>query len=394
ERDLPRLAGPNQARDHRDRSCRCPNPGGGGRRGDRRPRGRRGRTGDGAGSDPYPTRLPGGQDRGGGAGQAPARGRLLRRRGALGLRRQGAGGTGVHRGRFPGRRVRGLEGGRAGLGNPGPVRPGAAAPLQPPFHVAGGRRGGAAPAPQQQSLADRGGRPRLPGRALPGGGRGRHPRHRRRRRGRREQPPAPGAAYHGPDRHAEDRIRPPDHARDQPGRGRGRPPDSIDQGERARSVPRLRHRRRRDRQFCLPLPDQRRLRPARQALRPRCHLPLRRPGDGLLGGPGAVLPLPVPGAASPGTGAELRRGRGAGCAAGRDRHDPGDRGDQVGARDRRNPGRAPVGLRRPFDGVPRTQLGQGSGLPDLRPGRGDELGRHRVHRRRVRGAGGGAGGGL
>ncbi len=44
---------------------------------------------------------------------------------------------------------------------------------------------------------------------------------------------------------------------------------------------------------------------------------------------GPVLPLPVSGAAAAGPRAELRRRRRAGRAAGRHRHDPGDRGDQA-----------------------------------------------------------------
>ena len=48
---------------------------------------------------------------------------------------------------------------------------------------------------------------------------------------------------------------------------------------------------------------------ARQAGRPRRDLPLRGPGDGVQAVRRPVLPLPLPGAAAPGTGALLRRGR-------------------------------------------------------------------------------------
>ena len=91
--------------------------------------------------------------------------------------------------------------------------------------------------------------------------------------------------------------------------------DRADVEERARHPPRLRRRARRHRQFSDALSRQRRLRAARQAERLREHFPVRRPGVGVRRQGGAVLSLPLPGAAAARARSELRgRGR-AGRAA-------------------------------------------------------------------------------
>ena len=96
-----------------------------------------------------------------------------------------------------------------------------------------------------------------------------------------------------------------------PGQHQGDQPAS--QRDRAQGAPRLRQRdadlrrlrpdRGRHRQLRHPLPGQRRLRAARQAVRLGLDLPLRRPGQRVLGRARALLPLPVPRAAAAGHGA-------------------------------------------------------------------------------------------
>ena len=144
---------------------------------------------------------------------------------------------------------------------------------------------------------------------LPGGRRRRHDRHRRPRRRRPEQPAAPDPAHQRARRHAEGRVGARDAAGAQPRRQGHRLPGAPVVRERHAPLRRLRRHRRRLRQLPDPLPGERRLRDARQAERARQHLPVRRPGDGVLSGQGALLPLPVPRAAAAGRGAELRGGR-------------------------------------------------------------------------------------
>ncbi len=86
---------------------------------------------------------------------------------------------------------------------------------------------------------------------------------------------------------------------------------------------RVRPDRRRHGQLRHPLPGQRRLRAAEQAVRVGFDLPVRRSGVGVLERARPLLPLPVPGAAAARHGAELRRGRRAGRAVRVDRFDPG-----------------------------------------------------------------------
>ena len=99
--------------------------------------------------------------------------------------------------------------------------------------------------------------------------------------------------------------------------------------ERARSVQAVRRHSRRHRQFSDALSHQRCVRAARQAERLRQHLPVRRAGVGVCDQGRPVLSLPVSRAAAARPGAELRRGRRARRAAGRHRHDSGDRSDQA-----------------------------------------------------------------
>ena len=136
--------------------------------------------------------------------------------------------------------------------------------------------------------------------------------------------------------------------------------------------------RRRHRQLRHPLPGQRRVRAARQAVRLGLDLPLRRPGLGLLGRARPLLPLPLPGAAAARHGPLLRRGRRARRALRVDRLDPGHRGDQAAHRHRRAAGRPADGLRRPGDDLPQDQGPQGPELRGLRR----EPDRHRADRLR------------
>ena len=89
------------------------------------------------------------------------------------------------------------------------------------------------------------------------------------------------------------------------------------------------HRQLRD-----PLPGERRVRAARQALRLGLDLPLRRAGIRVLGRARPLLPLPVPRAAAARDGSVVRGGRRAGRALRVDRVDPGHRGDQADHRHR------------------------------------------------------------
>ena len=131
-------------------------------------------------------------------------------------------------------------------------------------------------------------RPRLAGRAVPGGGGCRHPRHRRHGRGRRVQPAAPDPPQHGPHRRAQGRLGQEDPDRHQPRRGR----------RHLRRAPRGRQRHRPPAPATTssstgpttsrPLPAQRRLAQARASrsctarssasrARPRCSSPSTAP---------------------------------------------------------------------------------------------------------------------
>ncbi len=136
--------------------------------------------------------------------------------------------------------------------------------------------------------------------------------------------------------------------------------------QRVRDLRALRPDHRRHRQLRHPLPRQRRGRAARQALRLGLHLPLRRPGERLLGRARAVLPLPLPRAPAAGHGPVVRRGRRPRRAVRIDRLDPGQRGDQAAHRHRRPAGRPADGLRRPGDDLPPGEGPQGPRVPRLR----------------------------
>ena len=168
-------------------------------------------------------------------------------------------------------------------------------------------------------------------------------------------------------RRAEDRLRAPDDRGAEP-RRRGRAlPRAPDFGER-RADPRARlgRDRRRRRQLPDPLPGQRRLGLARHPRRARLDLPLRGPGDRVQARRRpcyrCLFPQPPP----PEHGSELRRGRRAGRAAGRDRLDPGRGGAQARARDRRPARRPAAALRRALRRVRRDEAAARSGLPGLR----------------------------
>src|SRR5262249_50233604 len=94
----------------------------------------------------------------------------------------------------------------------------------------------------------------------------------------------------------------------------------------------------------------------------RSLLRFGRAGAGLHPAAGAVLPLPIPGAAAAGRSAELRRGRGAGHPAGVDRLHPGDGGGEAHPRQGRAARRKAAALRRDGDALPR---GQGAPQPEV-----------------------------
>ena len=120
------------------------------------------------------------------------------------------------------------------------------------------------------------------------------------------------------------RVRHGDDQQHQPERDRRQTRSGVHQRKRDGSRRRLRHRGRRHRQLPDALPNQRRLRAARQAERVRLDLPVRRPGERVRARPRwPVLPLPLPRAATAGHGAQLRRGRRTGCAARNRRMHPG-----------------------------------------------------------------------
>ncbi len=151
--------------------------------------------------------------------------------------------------------------------------------------------------------------------------------------------------------------------RDQPVRQRGPARGAAGLRQRAGHLPAVRPDPGRDRQLRHPLPGQRRLRAARQAVRVGLDLPVRGPGQRLLGRARAQLPRPLPGAAAARDGPVLRRGRRARRALRVDRVGHGDRGDQAHHRHRRVAARPADGLRRPGDVVPDDQDPQGPRRP-------------------------------
>ena len=223
-------------------------------------------------------------------------------------------------------------------------------PLQPPPDHPRRRDGRAEAAEERQGAVRRRRRPRLAGADVPGRGRRRHARHRRVRRGRRVQPAAPDhpRAVSDIGRSKAESARGLRQG-DQPVRRRRPARGAAGLLQRHGDLRPVRPDRRRHRQLRHPLPGQRRVRAARQAVRVGLDLPLRRPGLGVLGRARPVLPLPVPRAAAAGHGAVVRRGRRARRAVRVDRLDPGHRGDQAAHRHRRAAGRPADDLRRPGD---------------------------------------------
>ena len=329
---------------------------------------------------PHPARQPRVARRGPAARPRPGDRRLLRRRLPLGVRGEDPGGARLHRRRQPRRRLHRLEAERLPDRRAARARPAAAQPLLAPPPDPGGRRGGPARSSSTRKilLIGAGGLGSPSSLYLAAAGVGtlgivdddtvdetnlqRQIVHSTERlgelEGRVRQAHARGAE---PRRHGQDvpgaphlRERRPD-----PRRGLGRD-------------------RRRRRQLPDALPAERRVGLAQHPGRPRLDLPLRGPGHRLQAARGAVLPLPVPAAAAAGARPELRRGRRARRPAGRDRLDPGDRGAEGRARDRRPARRAPAPLRRAPGVVHRGHAPPRPGLPGLRREPHD----HRVHRLR------------
>ena len=201
-------------------------------------------------------------------------------------------------------------------------------------------------------------------RALSRRRRGRDDRDRRRRRRRRVEPAAPGDPQHRAGRDREDDLGEDDDRGAQPRRRGDRAQHPARLVEHPRADRALRRDRRRRRQLPHPLPAQRRLGAAAQAGRLGLDPRLRRPDLDLRPLRGALLPLPLPGAAAAGARPELRRqrrprrdGRGHGPAA-------GERGDQAGRRDRRAAGRPAAALRVARD--PRSPSSRSSATPSAR----------------------------
>ena len=207
--------------------------------------------------------------------------------------------------------------------------------LAPPDHP-GDRHDRAEAAEERQGAVRRRGRPRLASPALPGRGRRRDAGRDRLRRGGRVQPAAPDHPRAVGHRQAEGRVGPREHRRDQSLRQRSGAHRGAEQRQRHGDLLRLRPDRRRNGQLRHPVHGQRRVRAAGQAVRVGIDLPVRRPGQRVLGRVRAVLSLPVPGPAAAGHGAVLRRGRRARRAVRVDRLDSGDRGDQAADRRRRD----------------------------------------------------------
>ena len=150
--------------------------------------------------------------------------RLLRRRRALGVRRE------VARPSSATRTSSSMTGGftdwkRNGYAFTDAARahPRAARPLLAPHPDPRGRRGRAAEAARRPRAPDRRRRARLAVVALPRGGRGRHARHRRRRRRRRLEPAAPDRALDEHARRAEGALGQAGARGAQPGRQRRSP---------------------------------------------------------------------------------------------------------------------------------------------------------------------------
>ncbi len=222
---------------------------------------------------------------------------LLRRRRALGVRREDACRARLHRRRVDGRWFRPVEGRGPPVEAAGLADAGAEQPLQAPPAAARSRRRGSGQAARGQGADARRRRPRFTGGAVPGRRRRRHDRHRRHGRGRLVEPAAPDPAQHRPHRRPQGRLGQEDPDDAQPRRRRRHlrhPPRRV---EHHRHHLGLRRDRRRRRQLPEPVPAQRRQREARHPRGARIDLPVRGHGQRVPPDPGPDVPRH--GAASP-----------------------------------------------------------------------------------------------
>ena len=157
--------------------------------------------------DPHPARVPRVAHRAGGARQGAADPRVLRRRRALGVRREVARRARLRERHLSRGRLHRLEAQRAPDRAAAHARCGEAPALQPPSPHSGGRRGGTAEAARVAHPPHRRRRPRLAGVALPRRSRRWPSRHRRRRRRRRVEPAAPDRALDRAARRLEGGVR-------------------------------------------------------------------------------------------------------------------------------------------------------------------------------------------
>ena len=194
---------------------------------------------------------------------------VLRRWRALAVRRPDDGRDGLHERRLDVGRLPGLEGRRARLRDAGRPEPGAEAPLQPPPADPRSRRRRPGQAPRFEGAADRRGRARVAGVAVPRRRGRRHDRDRRLRRRRRQQPPAPDPAHDRSGGGAQDRIREALDQRAQPRGQRRRPRGDARRRERRADHQGLRRHPRRHRHVRDPLHPQRRGRRGGHPGRPR-----------------------------------------------------------------------------------------------------------------------------
>ncbi len=169
---------------------------------------------------------------------------------------------------------------------------------------------------------------------VPGGRRRRHDRTGRRRRRRRLQSPTAGDPRDLRHRQGQTRLCRGVHPRRESPCHRGQAPHLPRLVECPGHRGGLRPGHRRHRQLPHALPGQRRLRPVGHTQRVRLDLPLRGATERVLGRPGSLLPLHVPGATAARTGAQLCRGWRARDHGRPHRHRPGHRGDQAAHGDR------------------------------------------------------------
>ena len=136
--------------------------------------------------------------------------------------------------------------------------------------------------------------------------------------------------------------------------------------ECTRDPERIRPRSGRNGQLRDKVPDQRRMRVAREAVCARKRVPVR--GSGVCVWPKgrSMLPVRVPGTASTRPGAKLRCGWSTRCTPRPGGSHPGDGGNQAHSREGDIARRAPAARGRPFDDVPHDEATPGSRLSGLR----------------------------